>query len=97
MSQPKWFVLNHAQVEKGRRTLRWRVTSLDGGTLGHVEWYSPWRCYFLPSVETLFEKTCLRDLADFCEQATRDHIEGLRRKREAEGGPRAASHGGKDE
>jgi hypothetical protein len=84
---PKWFVLSPAPVEKGRRTLVWRVTTLGGGHLGFVEWYSPWRCYaFHPAAETLFEKTCLRDMADFCEKATADHMARVRAAKATEGG-----------
>ncbi len=81
---PKWIVMTPMPVDKGRRTLRWRVGSVDGGLLGFVEWHSPWRCYsFFPQAETLYEKTCLRDLADWCEKATADHLAARRREREA--------------
>ncbi len=81
---PKWFVMSPAPVERGRRTRRWKATSRDGALLGFVEWYRPWRCYaFFPHSDTIFEKTCLRDLADWCEQATSDHLAARRREREA--------------
>ena len=75
--------MSPAPVEKGRRTLRWRVTSVDGALLGFVEWHTPWRCYaFFSAADTLYERTCLRDLADFCDQATRDHLAARRAERE---------------
>ncbi len=80
----KWITLAAAEVQKGTRTLRWKVLTLEGALLGHVQWFARWRGYaFFPDAETVFEETCLRDLADFCEQATRDHVEARRRRREA--------------
>ncbi len=75
----KWITLAPAEVQKGTRTLRWKVLTVDGGLLGHVQWFARWRCYaFFPDAETVFEKSCLRDLAKFCEQATRDHMAARR-------------------
>lgn len=35
--------------------------------LGQVRWFGAWRCYaFFPANGTLFEPTCLGDLAAFC-------------------------------
>ncbi len=80
---PKWFAMSPAPVEKGRRTLRWKATSLDGAVLGFVEWYRPWRCYaFFPQPETVFERTCLADLAEWCDQATAERIAARQRERE---------------
>ena len=43
-------------------------------TLGEVSWFGRWRCYaFFPHLDTVFEKTCLRDIADFCEEQTKAH------------------------
>lgn len=40
--------------------------------LGEVRWFSHWRCYaFFPSPACIFEKTCLRDIAEFCESQTK--------------------------
>jgi hypothetical protein len=90
MSQPKWITFTPAPTEKERRTLRWRVRSIEGfggQVIGHIEWYARWRCYaFFPAAETVFEKTCLRDLADFCEQATRDRAAARRGEIEASHG-----------
>lgn len=37
--------------------------------LGEIKWFGQWRCYsFFPTKETVFEKTCLRDIAYFCDQ-----------------------------
>jgi hypothetical protein len=43
--------------------------------LGEVKWYGRWRCYaYFPVNDTLYEKTCLRDIANFCEKKTRDQL-----------------------
>ena len=47
----------------------------DGGDLlGAIRWFGQWRCYaFFPRDNTIFEKTCLRDIASFCEGQTKAH------------------------
>lgn len=35
--------------------------------LGQIRWYAQWRQYgFYPEEGTVFEKTCLSDIANFC-------------------------------
>lgn len=42
--------------------------------LGYVKWFGRWRCYsFYPESDMIFEKQCLRDLANFCEERTGEH------------------------
>ena len=37
-------------------------------SLGTIEWLSSWKRYsFFPSEDTAFESTCLRDIAQFCD------------------------------
>jgi hypothetical protein len=57
------------------KTRRWAVWSVaESVTLGVVSWFAPWRCYiFSPHPHTVYERRCLRDLADFCEQQTHEH------------------------
>jgi len=51
----------------------WLVKTLAGGSLGEIRWYAPWRKYcFYPQSETVFDKGCLRDIADFCENRTEE-------------------------
>lgn len=57
------------------------VVTADGTPLGTVKWYGAWRCYaFFPKADTLYEKRCLRDIANFCEKESHEQ---LRRKRDA--------------
>ena len=53
-------------------TRYWRVEAKQGGNfLGGVKWWGGWRRYcFFPEQATIFEKDCLRDIADFCEAQT---------------------------
>jgi len=42
--------------------------------LGIIRWWPAWRKYaFWPGTNTLFEEVCLREIADFCEQTTKEH------------------------
>jgi hypothetical protein len=42
--------------------------------LGEVRWWGAWRCFaFFPADGTLFESTCLWDLAAFCAWLTGEH------------------------
>lgn len=47
----------------------------DGsGIIGVIHWYGSWRRYcFSPNAKTVYEHECLRAIADFCEQKTREH------------------------
>lgn len=57
----------------GRKTECWSVQSKEtGDLLGDVRWWSAWRRYsFWPADHTVFEQTCLRDIANFIEDRTR--------------------------
>jgi hypothetical protein len=55
------------------KTKVWYVaTATQDSYLGKIAWFGRWRCYsFFPNQGTIFEKTCLRDIADFCEEQTK--------------------------
>lgn len=57
------------------KTQTWNVYAKGGeAPLGEVKWFGRWRCYaFFPRSDTVFERTCLRDLANFCELKTAEH------------------------
>ncbi len=56
------------------KTRTWIVSSKQGGKIGGIAWYGPWRKYvFEPYEFTIFEWHCLRDIADFLEEKTREH------------------------
>lgn len=58
----------------GRLTNRYRIDSEHGGVLGFVRWWGGWRKYVLePGEDTVFEETCLREIAAFCADMTKQH------------------------
>ncbi len=68
---------NHSASGK---TAIWITTAKDGDiVLGRVTWHAPWRKYIFEPVSnysTVYEQTCLREIAEFVEQLTKDHKEG---------------------
>ena len=54
-------------IERKPKTVVIQVISKDDGyTLGLISWYPSWRCYsFSPNNSTIFEKTCLNNIATF--------------------------------
>ena len=44
--------------------------------LGEIRWQASWRRYaFFPQVCTVYDESCLRTLADYCQMKTQDHRE----------------------
>lgn len=67
------------------KTKVWSVLSKDQqACIGIIKWFGSWRCYsFFPKHETVFERCCLRDIAEFCEQETKRQWEEAKRRRQA--------------
>jgi hypothetical protein len=65
------------------RTRTWEVRAKDGNVLlGMIGWFGRRRGYaFFPLPERVFERTCLRDIADFIERQNVAHREALKRGR----------------
>ena len=63
-----------------RKTRLWIICANDGEVgLGEVKWRGKWRCYaYFPIDGTIYEKQCLRDIADFCEAKTTEHRNSLK-------------------
>jgi hypothetical protein len=57
------------------KTRVFRVESTEqGSVLGLVKWFGRWRKYsFFANPDTVYEPTCLREIAIFCESATELH------------------------
>jgi hypothetical protein len=70
------------------KTKQFEVVAKDGEvSLGGISFLGRWRCYcFFPLGGTIFERQCLRDIADFCEQETKKWREGIAAKREPSDG-----------
>ena len=62
--------------EQKPKTSVWNVVTKQGDLLGQVKWFGRWRQYsFFPEFQTIYERQCLRIIADFCEEQTRLHQE----------------------
>jgi hypothetical protein len=57
--------------ESGKTTI-WDILTTAGmgqDAIGEVKWFGPWRQYaFFPSPDTIYEKTCLSEIAAFCRE-----------------------------
>ena len=70
-------------IHEFRVTRIWAVRNLRGVDLGQVRWYGAWRKYcFVPAAECMFDHTCLRAIADFCDKQTVDHKQEARDRRD---------------
>lgn len=71
----KWLDFREQPRAAGLRTKLWSVFSKKGGgLLGTVGWYATWRRHCFQPVEgCVFDPECLRDIAAFMEQQTREH------------------------
>ena len=60
---------------KRKTKVWWVLNRYDQFHLGWVAWFPRWRKYgFYPKDGTVFEETCLREIAAFCERQTAAHI-----------------------
>ena len=72
----KWISFRFYSKSQSGKTNIWHVGNLDGHFLGKIKWNPGWRKYeFLPTidVQTGYEETCLRDIADFIQEKTKEH------------------------
>jgi hypothetical protein len=85
----KWIRFVDEGIPSGLKTHIFRVEAkvdfVEGADaapiLGTVKWFGRWRCYaFFPSQQTVYEKTCLREIADFCQDMTAAHAAQRSRK-----------------
>lgn len=71
----KWIYFHWIGSSASGTTQIFEVTTKNTPTviLGIVKWFAPWRQYsFYPNGDTVFEKDCLRDIAVFCEDKTKE-------------------------
>ena len=54
------------------KTLTWFVINKDSEqAIGEIKWYGAWRRYsFFPFTDTVYEMTCLDDIAEFLREQT---------------------------
>lgn len=71
MSQPSsaWLTFTEQPRPPDRKTPIFVVEPKDGTpALGRIQFYAPWRRFaFYPASDCVFEPTCLRDVAAFCD------------------------------
>jgi len=67
-----WFVYDHKSPSG--LTQIWEVRNRKQNiSLGWIKWAGNFRKYaYFPNPESLYDATCLRDIADFCEELTKD-------------------------
>ena len=67
-NEGKWILFE--LVKEGEKTNIWQVITKQKPTevLGIIKWFPRWRKYaFFPTQDTVYENTCLQDIADFIE------------------------------
>lgn len=71
------FYRDRGLIRKGGSTRLIEISSRQKGvSLGFIKWFGQWRQYtFFPKNETIFDKSCLREIADYCEFKTKQHRE----------------------
>lgn len=69
-------------VNVGAKTRQFSVFSRrTRSLLGYVKWWANWRQYCFFPLNSLFDKNCLREVAQFCEEATQAHKARLPNKK----------------
>lgn len=70
-----WIKFELLNLSASGKTKVWEVVPIegDGRNIGCIKWFGRWRKYsFFPANETVFETDCLRLIADFCEERTKE-------------------------
>ncbi len=66
----------------GSKTHKFAVTSrFNSSLLGYVKWFNQWRQYCFFPVNAVFDKKCLREIAEFCEDRTQRQQSKHKKKR----------------
>jgi hypothetical protein len=72
---------DEGNISPGSKTHKFAVTSgLNSSLLGYVKWFNVWRQYCFFPVNAVFDKRCLREIAEFCEQQTERRREKHKKK-----------------
>jgi len=71
----KWIEFKHYPPKPNRKTATWMVINKDTrAVIGCIGWDCGWRKYvFNPYHSTMYEEDCLRDIANFVENETKQH------------------------
>lgn len=77
MTEPKYIHFEQTGISPTGKTKIWAVLTSDGEDtlLGHIKYYGAWHQYSFytdsPFTDLVFEKQCLRDIANFCEEQSK--------------------------
>lgn len=85
MSETTYIRIVEVGLSDSGKTKVWTVQTKDGAhTLGRIAWFGRWRKYaFDPMGGTVFEETCLREIAQFIINATLVHKEAAKKAKVA--------------
>ena len=70
---PKWIRFVYIGTSPSGKTKKWEVRAKEDEIIvGYITWYGRWKGYVFSATDeyTIFEKTCLRDIANFIEEQT---------------------------
>ena len=76
MMDMKWIKIIETGTSKTGKTKIFEVVTNEDKMqiLGYISWDGPWRKYIFQSVaHTKFEEVCMRDIADFIQEQTKQH------------------------
>jgi hypothetical protein len=70
----KWVTFIERPVKPGSTTKRWAAQGSGGpgDIIGDVRWHGPWRKYIFVAINALLAPSCLRQIAEFCDEQTRE-------------------------
>lgn len=76
------------EINTSGKTKRWEVTATaTDGILGIVCFWGAWRKYiFKPTAATIFDASCLRDIADFTDKETTNWRSEVKERTRTTGG-----------
>lgn len=66
-----------------KKTCNWFVINTRTNDIcGEIKWHGAWRKYcFFPSDDTLYDSDCLRLIADFCSDRSKEHYGKAKEKK----------------
>lgn len=70
--EPKFIFFQKAE-STGKTFVYHVINDFNQEVIGHIKWFGKFRSYsFFPLPDTVYEKVCLRDIANFCEKLMLD-------------------------
>lgn len=70
----RWIDFVDAGSSDSGKTKKFDVLTKEGGVLGKIKWFTPWRRYcFFPHRGTVYEHDCCRDIAAFLDSLKKEN------------------------